>query len=238
MSSKRSLAARALALFGVLAIVLTACGGGATATPTNDANLQITQVAQTVQAELTRIAALTPSPTPTLPVTATPTAPAETPTTSGTAAITPVALADNAGYVSDVTVPDNTQFAPGQKFTKTWRIMNSGSNAWTTSYKLTYISGDLMGDAKQVTLAQSVPPGQQFDISVDLVAPSQPGTYKSSWQMVNANGTAFGDQVYVQIVVSTSVSTPTSAASPTAAQATATGAPTTAPTTAPTGTAQ
>ena len=225
MSSKRARAARALALLGVLTIVLTACGGGATATPTTDANLQITQVAQTVQAELTRIAALTPSPTPTLPATETATPTAATPTASGTVAITPVALADNAAYVSDVTVPDNTQFAPGQKFTKTWRIMNSGSNAWTKDYKLIYVSGDLMGDVKQVSLPQNVPPGQQFDISVDLVAPSQAGTYKSTWQMVNANGTAFGDQIYVQIVVSASASTPTSEASPTAAQPTATTVP-------------
>ena len=35
-----------------------------------------------------------------------------------------------ASYVTDVTIPDNTVFAPDTPFTKTWRLKNSGSQHW------------------------------------------------------------------------------------------------------------
>ena len=37
---------------------------------------------------------------------------------------------DAATFVSDVTVPDGTSFNPGDTFTKTWRLSNSGSTTW------------------------------------------------------------------------------------------------------------
>ncbi|MFN3762162.1 MAG: NBR1-Ig-like domain-containing protein, partial [Anaerolineae bacterium] len=36
----------------------------------------------------------------------------------------------NARWVADVTVPDNTAFAPNTPFVKTWRVRNSGTCAW------------------------------------------------------------------------------------------------------------
>ena len=63
----------------------------------------------------------------------------------------------------------------------------------------------------------SVPPGGTYDISVNMVAPQQPGVYQGFWQMVNAKGTAFGTTVYVgiQVVAPTAVPAPTQTPSPT-----------------------
>src|ERR1700704_1212338 len=46
---------------------------------------------------------------------------------------------DAATFVSDVTIADGTVMKPGQSFTKTWRISNSGSTTWK-GYSLNFLS--------------------------------------------------------------------------------------------------
>ncbi|MGZ9224378.1 MAG: NBR1-Ig-like domain-containing protein, partial [Anaerolineales bacterium] len=99
---------------------------------------------------------------------------------------------DKASFVTDVTVPDGTVFAPGAAFTKTWRLKNAGSCAWTTSYKLVYYSGEQMGAPTSVNLPWNVALGQTVDISVNMVAPSTAGEYRGFWILSNANGQFFG----------------------------------------------
>lgn len=101
-------------------------------------------------------------------------------------------LCDQAQFVSDITVPDGASFAPGASFTKTWRFMNAGTCAWTTSYRLVYAGGDAMGSVLSVNLPVNVAPGQMLDISVNLTAPVAPGRYKSLWKFANASGIQFG----------------------------------------------
>ena len=48
---------------------------------------------------------------------------------------------------------------------------------------------------------QFVEPGRIVDISVDMVAPTSPGTYTSFWRLQRPNGELFGDQAYVRIIV-------------------------------------
>jgi len=121
----------------------------------------------------------------------------------------------NATYVADVTVPDNTVFAPGKAFTKTWRMRNSGTCTWKTGTQLVFLSGNPMGGPTAAGIP-SVVPDSNTDVSVDLVAPSTPGTYRSTWQLQSPDGVRFGSQVYVQIIVPEPVTaTPTSTATPT-----------------------
>jgi hypothetical protein len=108
-----------------------------------------------------------------------------------------------------VTIEDGTVIAPGAAFVKTWRIQNTGTTTWTTSYSLVFISGDQMGDIKSVSLSQSVPPGQQVDISVNMVAPTTAGRYQGFWEMKNASGQLFYDSVYVLISVGSGGPSPT-----------------------------
>ena len=117
---------------------------------------------------------------------------------------------NDSAYVSDVTIPDGTVLAAGEAFTKTWQLSNTGTCDWSTSYQLTFISGDDM-DADDVSLGEVVYAGYTNSISVDMVAPSTNGTYYSYWKMVDASGNLFGGTVYAMIVVSdaSSTSTPT-----------------------------
>jgi Ig-like domain from next to BRCA1 gene len=136
---------------------------------------------------------------------------------------------DNSAYTSDETIPDNTIIAPGQAFTKTWGIQNTGSCAWSTGYGIGLINGDAMSGSLTL-LTSPVGVDQARYVSVNMIAPNTPGTYTSYWRMVNANGTYFGQTVYLQIIVSknaptytlTPTSTATASITATAGSATAT----------------
>jgi photosystem II stability/assembly factor-like uncharacterized protein len=107
----------------------------------------------------------------------------------------PQALAagcDSAQFVSDLTIPDGSSFAPRAALTKTWRLSNNGTCTWNTNYSVVWAGGDGMGPTTSVRLPVSVPPGQMLDISVNLIAPSAAGHYKSLWKLSNASGSQFG----------------------------------------------
>jgi uncharacterized protein affecting Mg2+/Co2+ transport len=97
---------------------------------------------------------------------------------------------------------------PGQTFTKTWRVQNTGSCAWAAGYKFSLVGGDAMG-GQTVTLTTSVAPGSSYDISVPMTAPSKSGKLTGSWRMSDAAGVYFGDTLTVVIVIGGSTATPT-----------------------------
>ena len=234
-----------LAIF-ILPIVLMGCSPKAAASPTTNPDLIYTAAAQTADTRLTQIFQSTPSATP---VTPTPTFDATQTAVSKTASVvltqvagvtvtpqvtassTPVPpvppgpAGDRAVFVADVTIPDGTIIAPGAAFVKTWRLQNAGTTTWTTSYFLAYVSGEQMGTITSVPLAQSVAPGSQIDISVDMVAPTNTGTYTSYWKMKNASGQFFNDSVYVMIGVGSGGATQPVKTSTPGATPTSTGVP-------------
>ncbi len=109
----------------------------------------------------------------------------ETPVPTGTVGC------DKAQFISDVTVPDGTTFAPNATFTKTWRLKNVGTCTWTPAYSVSFVSGDRMGGVDTL-LPQSVVPGQTVDVSVNLTAPSLAGSYRGYWELKNSSGNLFG----------------------------------------------
>ncbi len=125
------------------------------------------------------------------PVTVTPGGPTVTPVTTTNTAIPPSSC-DRAQFVADVTVPDGTTMLPGQTFTKTWRLKNVGQCTWTTAYQMFFTSGTQMGGPSSLLFAKEVLPGQTFDFSVNLTAPTAAGSYRGYWMFKNANGQPFG----------------------------------------------
>ena len=129
----------------------------------------------------------------------------------------PGSCTDKVTFVSDVSVPDNTSFAPNTSFTKTWRLKNSGTCNWTPDYVTTFTSGDPMSAVFPVKLPNSVAPGGEVDVSVNMVSPSANGTYKGSWMLKNPSGKTFGlgsnadIPFWVQIVVGGGAAQPTAA---------------------------
>jgi hypothetical protein len=219
------------------ALLLTACGAtAAELTPTvtvNPGDIR-TQAVQTFAADLTLTAFSAPSNTPA--ATLTPLA-TFTPAATSTGGVVfgstqPVVGATAScyglGFVSDVTIPDNTPVNSGQTFTKTWKVKNSGSCAWDAGFKFAFTGGDAMGGTTY-TLPSAVAAGAVTDISVSMTAPNKTGTIRGNWRMSTASGQFFGDEVYVQVVIGGSG---TVAPTNTGAAATNTGAAATATATA------
>ena len=199
---------------------LAACAPATPVEPTPDVNVIRTSAASTVVAELTLTAAFftpttqpLPTETPTLDPALIPAT--ETPISLATldptiAALTPDALCDDYSFdlsTLDVTIPDGTPMTPGQEFTKTWKIKNTGICTWDTSYKALFAYSDppleRMG-AQPIPLTTLVAPGQEVDVSVQFKAPTTPGAYTGYWTMVNAKGAEFGGKgkyLIVKIVV-------------------------------------
>jgi uncharacterized protein YkwD len=187
-------------------LLITACNGRPnTSQPDGQTKTALTPLpAQTTSAsavpmELVAPAAIQASPTsqPTVedPVASSPTAQATESTanpqpTATLAAASPACL-DEAVFVGDVTVPDGTLFKPGEAFTKTWRVKNTGSCNWNTGYSLVYVSGDIMNGGFNNPITP-VAPGELADISVELVAPARGGEQYGYWEFQNPAGQRFG----------------------------------------------
>ncbi len=123
-----------------------------------------------------------------------PVAPTATPTLTPQPATspTPAGCADRATFAGDVTIPDKTRLAPGATFVKTWRLRNSGTCAWDSTYALVFAGGDAMSGPAWLPLAGLVQPGSTVDVSVSLTAPAVNGTFRGSWLLRNGKGVLFG----------------------------------------------
>lgn len=219
----------------LLSLTLSACGGGKPEpTPTlSIAEIQAQAIA-TFAVGLTQTALAAPTATPTATLSPTPfnTLPVGSPFPTATSGgiINPTASCYGLTWVKDITIPDDTVVAPGQSFTKTWLVQNSGSCAWEVGFKLVFIGGDAM-NGQTLTLSQSVAPGAQIELSIPMIAPTnKTGTVRGNWRMSTTTGTFFGDEIYIQIVIGNATVTPTGTVTSSTATVTPTFTPTATPT--------
>ena len=119
-------------------------------------------------------------------------------------------------FVEDLNLEDYKltyfpRFKPGQPFSKGWRIRNTGTCSWNSTYFINYVRGSdpaaQMG-GQPTSVRGVVQPGQTYDMYVDLVAPQVPGKYVGYWQMHNTAGIPFGQTVWVAIEVPQPTATP------------------------------
>jgi hypothetical protein len=203
----------------IIVVIMTVCVIGYFAffrplnrQPTPGMNEALTQAVETISAQVTADAlqtliaqatqAVNPSPTPPLYPTAGPSPTFIYPTqplppTSTTVFIPPTATSpaipcNRAAFVRDVTIPDGTVLAPNTPFRKTWRVRNDGSCTWDARYFLVFVNGTPMTSQTAVPFPGVVGPGQTVDLSVDLAAPANPGTYQGNWMFRAPNGQTFG----------------------------------------------
>jgi uncharacterized protein YkwD len=98
----------------------------------------------------------------------------------------PAGCTNSAVLLRDVTIPDNTQVHPGEKFTKTWEFQNNGTCPWV-DYTLGFAAGDQMSAPLSAPI-QTTLPGGKVNVSVELTAPSSNGTYIGYFTLNDASG--------------------------------------------------
>lgn len=180
----------------------------ANSTPTLSVEQVQTQAVAIFSYGLTQTALALPSDTPTPTNTSTPTdTNTPIPPQATSTIVLPTDSCFSLAFLSDITIPDNTEMTPGQEFTKTWRVRNNGSCVWDAGFKLTFTGGNSLGGAALI-LTKAVNPGSIIDLSIFMIAPSTTGNYQSNWRMSNSDGVFFGDEMYAVIKVGGSTSTP------------------------------
>ncbi|HVM70187.1 MAG TPA: NBR1-Ig-like domain-containing protein [Anaerolineales bacterium] len=198
----------------IAVLLLSACGAASTPPPPTATPVDIpaiyTQAAQTVIAQFTEQA---PTITPTPAFTNTPLLP-----TATVAIPTPtVQKCEDSTFVSDVTIPDNTQMAVNQHFTKTWEVQNTGTCTWITTFYLGFSYGEQMGGPAKVPFKAAVAVGQTVDVSVNLVVPNKTGKLTGVWSLYDNKGNNFGK--LLTVVISVGAANPTATAGATATSA-------------------
>ena len=184
----------------IFTIGLTACSQAEQDFPEDQTDMINTAAAETIQAYQTIIAQeaqvtpsleVTPTDTPTPPVdTIEPPQPDSTPTITTTP--TEQTRCDQADFITE-TIPDGSVFSPGQPFTKTWTLRNSGTCAWDTNYHVIFFSGNAMGaPAAQQLTSETIMPGEDVTVSFELQAPFIIGTHRGDFLLRNSGGVLFG----------------------------------------------
>jgi len=113
-------------------------------------------------------------------------------------------LCDNSAYIRDVGTPDGTILKPGQAFAKGWLIQNTGTCTWKVGYHLVQVGGNTNFGGGTFIIhfpSQVVLPGTIVEVSLNLVAPKQPGTYEARYQMYNDRDIPFGTGMTVAVEV-------------------------------------
>jgi hypothetical protein len=203
-----------------LCLALTGCGAPtATPIPTDASNFVVSATAP-----LLPVITRTPIPPPTDEPTAADTVTlAATDANNGTPAIsvatgtpspTPAGpCTNNAHFIADVTVPDGTEFLPGQPVDKQWRVRNTGTCDWNGDYRLVLVSGNALGAPSEVALYPAKA-GNEVVLELNMTAPPDPGSYTSRWQARSPSARLFGDRIFVTINVVAITATVTITATP------------------------
>jgi hypothetical protein len=97
-----------------------------------------------------------------------------------------------AGNPIDVSIPDDTVVRPGESFVKTWHLVNAGSCTWSQDFAVVYFSGVDMGFRREDAFRSEVRPGEGVDISMDMVAPNEAGSYQGNYKLRGSSGRLFG----------------------------------------------
>ncbi len=103
-------------------------------------------------------------------------------------------------FMQDLTIPDGTLVQPGEKLDKRWQVQNAGSCNWNENYQVRLIAGPNMGVPQSQALFPALS-GTEVTIRMNLIAPQEPGSYRSAWQAYSPEEEPFGDPFFIDIVV-------------------------------------
>ena len=200
---------KTIMLLIVLSVLLVACNQAPEEEEVDTESIIATSIAETMQVMMETEQAQPTATTASTATSATSEATATTATTAGAVALPTVAVAPNclvAGLVSE-TIPDGSLIAKETTFTKTWRIINSGTCPWSTAYKFVFVDGNALGAPAEVKLPENVNPGGITNVTMTMKAPNVDATYTGTWMFQTDTGVNIAPFT-VKIVVGVATPTP------------------------------
>lgn len=200
MCKRRDVRYITILMLGLLVLlVLNSCNFPARRKPTEaPVGYIYTAAAQTVQVQLTQVSQppatdAFPSDTPPAQPSPSPLEATDSPTSSPSRTPSPSKECNIGDFIRDVNVPDDTRFAPGEVFEKTWRLKNAGTCDWTPEYAVVFTGENLLNAPASVQLTtETVEPGETVDVTIKLDAPAEEGTYRQNFKLADETGDQFG----------------------------------------------
>jgi next-to-BRCA1 protein 1 len=109
-----------------------------------------------------------------------------------------------ARFIEDVTIPDGCVVNPSANLRKSWKLENSGDQAWPAGCFMVIQEGNpafgVQAETSEITLP-ALQPGEQFIADVNVVAPAVAGRYTSYWRVCDPWGVRFGHRFWIDIIV-------------------------------------
>lgn len=112
------------------------------------------------------------------------------------------ACTNDAEIVEASSDPPELALAPGQSFSVSWRIRNTGDCRWTTGYSVNLADGSHMGGEYYTSLSRRISPNATYLLTLDLLAPTIPGNYHTEWELMDADYAPFGPRLALDVEVS------------------------------------
>ena len=91
-----------------------------------------------------------------------------------------------------VDLKSNKPVPPNGYFTMTFKLKNSGTCTWDSSYAIAFESGYRMAQLEKypaVAEGETVAPGESITIHITMVAPPKTGGHQGIWQLRSGDGT-------------------------------------------------
>lgn len=98
--------------------------------------------------------------------------------------------------VLTITPANLTVFSPQQSFTIKWIIKNTGQKTWPAGLDVKYSAGEKMTTTLSAPIKVALKPNDTFPITIDAIAPKDPGKYYMTWSVEGQ-----GCDAYVAIIV-------------------------------------
>lgn len=108
-----------------------------------------------------------------------------------------------ARFVSHTSGSDLAKVVAGQTFKKSWLVRNDSTTTWPETCSLIPVSQSCadLSPPPEAPIVGDVAPGEEITVSVDLIAPHQPGMYEGYWRARDSSARKFGQRLWAKVMV-------------------------------------
>ena len=104
-------------------------------------------------------------------------------------------------YVQDMTVGKGENVTASTPFTYSWLVQNDGDARWPDGCYLKMVQApENTINRTNYYYVPSLQPNDTTIITVDLISPSDQGSFTTKWRLCTANGTYFGGNIKFDMI--------------------------------------